>query len=309
MGITNRAKGFIFRALASVFRRSRVAENLTNRITTVESRLETYGKLFEVLERRTSGYARNEILEILWKLSPTRPVGSNFRRFGNKADGGYVLADDIKPSDVVFSIGLGDDISFDTEIEPHVYKVVLVDHSVPNFVVPNGKFDYFDKPLVPSEGDSGLTLSWLLRAFPGDDHILKMDIEGSEWRVLDQISLQDLATFRQIAIEFHGLTDLPEVGQLNLVRGVLDRLLVSHSPVLLHANNCADFRVIGGVAVADVIEVTWLRRDSYSLVPGVDPLVHTLFLPNTTSRIDIGDDWFLEILRLQSLASNARIQR
>lgn len=308
MGIVERLKVFGFRALASLYRRTRVAENLTNRVSAIETRITASEHLLIELERRTNGYARNEILEVLWKLSPTRPVGSNFLRYGNEADGGYVLVDDIKVTDVIFSIGLGDDISFDTEIEPHVHNVVLVDHTVPNFVVPTGKFDYFNKPLVPSESDSGVTLSWLLRTFPGEDHILKMDIEGSEWGVLDQIASEDLASFRQIAIEFHGLTALADQGQLNLVKGVLDRLLVSHSPVLLHANNCADFLLIGGVAVADVIEVTWLRKNSYSLVPGMDPTAPMLFLPNTDSRIDIGGAWFDEILRLKSLTSHANAQ-
>lgn len=308
MRILARSKAFGFRALASIFRRSRVAENLTNRVSVVESQLAIYGKVLEELERRTNGYARNEILEVLWKLSLTRPVGSNFVRYGNVADGGYVLVDDLKASDVIFSIGLGDDISFDIEIERDASYVVLVDHTVPNFVVPSGKFTYFDKPLIPAESDSGVTLSWLLRTFPGEDHILKIDIEGAEWGVLDQISSKDLGSFRQIAIEFHGLTALADQGQLHLVKGVLDRLLVSHSPVLLHANNCADFLLIGGVAVADVIEVTWLRRDSYSLVSGMDPLISTLFFPNTTSRIDIGDVWFDEILRFKSLASHANVQ-
>lgn len=86
----------------------------------------------------------------------------------------------------------------------------------------------------------------------------------------------------------------------------LDRLLISHAPILLHANNCADFLLIGGLAVADVVEVTWLRRDSYPLVPGTDPLISALFLPNTTSRIDIGEGWFHEILRLKDLASQTK---
>lgn len=309
LGIVARSKTFFYRVLASLFRRSGVAENLTNRVASAELQLATSRKLLAELERRTNGYARNEVLEVLWKLSPTRPVGSNFIRYGNKTDGGYVLVDDIKASDVVFSIGLGDDISFDTEIEPHVHNVVLVDHTVPNFAVPHGKFVYFNKPLVPSESESGVTLSWLLRTFPGEDYVLKIDIEGSEWRVLDQISPQDLASFRQIAIEFHGLTDLADLEQLNLVKGVLDRLLASHSPMLLHANNCADFLIIGGVAVADVVEVTWLRRDSYSLMPGGDPVIPTLFLPNTTSRIDIGNGWFHEILRLKDHVSQANVQK
>ena len=308
LGLVTRAKAFSFRALASFFRRSRVAENLTNRVSAVESQLAIYRKLLEELERRTNGYARNEILEVLWKLTPTRPVDTNFVRYGNEADGGYVLVDDIKATDVIFSIGLGDDISFDTEIEPHAHNVVLVDHTVPNFMVPTGKFDFFDIPLVPKESDTGVTLSWLLRTFPGDDHILKIDIEGAEWGVLDQISLEDLAAFRQIAVEFHGLTDFADVERLNLVKRVFDRLRISHAPVLVHANNCADFLLIGGIAVADVIEVTWLRRDSYSLAPGMDPLISALFLPNTRSRIDIGDAWFHEILRRNDLASHSNDQ-
>lgn len=296
-----------FRILASLFRRSRVAENLSNRVSSLETRMLEQERMLKELEQRADGFVRNEIIEIFGRLSPFTPLNSNFIRCGNPSDGGYILVDDFKPTDVIFSIGVGDDISFDTEIEHQVQSVVMVDNTVPDFVVPIGKFHFFDQPLVSTDEEDGVTLSWLLRTFPADDHILKIDIEGAEWKVLADIPLQDLNSFRQIGIEFHGLTKLIDPVQRQLVSRVLDRLLVSHAPVLLHANNCADFLVVGGIAVADVIEVTWLRRDTYSLVPGLDPLIPPLFHPNTTSRIDIGNDWFFEILRLRSLASSGGV--
>lgn len=71
---------------------------------------------------------RSSIDEIFSLLKPK----SNYSlvRFGDNKDGGYLLADCIKESSQVFSIGVGDNTSFDEAISEIVMSVFMIDHSV-----------------------------------------------------------------------------------------------------------------------------------------------------------------------------------
>jgi hypothetical protein len=92
--------------------------------------------------------------------------------------------------------------------------------------------------------------------------IMKMDIEGCEWDVFQQAEASILEQFSQITIEFHGLIAAAyDSIALDTVVSVLRKINKTHQSVHLHANGSAIPLWIGGLVLADVMEVTYFRRD------------------------------------------------
>ena len=279
------------------------AEKLTDhRLDTAESRLIAAENRLNINERlldtfynpyRTDSVTVNLISRLIKVLMTSNPFGKEFTRFGSQGDGGYVLTDDLAPSDVLFSIGVGDNVSFDQDCEQKVSKVILVDHTVPKFIVPIGRFEMIRKPLVPDRlSKSGISISQMLNQYrEANDYILKMDIEGAEWEILEEVAQDEIVKFRQIVIEFHGLNDLSEIGKIESRIAILERLLLTHTPVVLHANNQGTYRLIGDKIVPDVIEVTLLRKSSYNLQPGYNSGIQSLLQPNSKELPNLWIDW------------------
>jgi hypothetical protein len=95
--------------------------------------------------------------------------------------------------------------------------------------------------------------------------ILKIDIEGDEWQALREISEEEFLPFSQIVIEFHNLTDFAldqHIARLYAFK----KLAKTHQVVHLHANNFGECEIIGGVAIPDVLEVTYASRNKYSFL-------------------------------------------
>ena len=266
-----------------------------NRLNTAENRLNINEGLLDTFYNpyRTDSVTVNLISHLIKVLITSNPSGKEFTRLGSKGDGGYVLLDDLDASDILFSIGVGDNVSFDQECEQKVSKVILVDHTVPNFIVPTGRFEMIRKPLVPDElSNLGISISQMLNRYrEANDFILKMDIEGAEWEILEKVAQDDIVKFRQIVIEFHGLNDLSETGKLNNKIAIIERLLLTHTPVVLHANNQGTYRLIGDKIVPDVIEVTLLRKSSYDLHSGYNSDIQSLLQPNSKELPNLWIDW------------------
>ena len=204
---------------------------------------------------------RSSIDEIFSLLKPK----SNYSlvRFGDNKDGGYLLADCIKESSQVFSIGVGDNTSFDEAISEIVMSVFMIDHSV-DIYPKRPNITFIKKKLVPNVTDSSLEISLSELCDELDNSnptILKMDIEGSEWAILESTDQAILQKFDQIVIEFHGIIEKAKEGQLCTIMTVLTKLLQDFEVVNTHANNYSRHEIFLNYPIVDVIEVSFLRRD------------------------------------------------
>ena len=223
-------------------------------------------------------------------LTVSGKIDEEIARFGNFGDGGYVIIDDLRKSDILFSIGIGDNVSFDQKCEGRLSKVILVDHTVPDFFPPAGNFEIIRKPLIPGGASRlGVTIEQLLEQHPeAEDYLLKIDIEGDEWEVLNELESSTILKFRQIIMEFHGLNEFVKLDQkLN----VLQKLAVTHSPIVVHANNQGTHRLINGSFIPDVLEVTWVRNNSYTFQSGNSNNIRKLLVSNSPDLPDIWIDW------------------
>jgi hypothetical protein len=187
-----------------------------------------------------------------------------WKRFGSQGDGGYLLSGDISQSDICISLGIGDNYSFDLDIAKYCERVLMFDHTIPppELLSPNMVFEKVGISAVESEDFT--TIERIVSNLPFEnDLILKIDVEGAEWEVLESVTLETLGRFRQIAAEFHNLHAIDNTKHFERVVSSLSKLSQTHSLANFHINNWASFQLVAGVPLPDVVEVTYIRRVSH----------------------------------------------
>jgi hypothetical protein len=203
--------------------------------------------------------------------------GKNMLRVGRSGDGGKWLSDSqrIKPGAVVYSFGIGDDISFDVEMaglfgcEVHSFDPApSVVQFFPDYrsgqAVGKGKFWYHPVGLGPTSNKPGVTEDLIIEgqkcpvkllsefaAELGHQHVdvLKIDIEGGEMAALQEIlssrTLKKLSV-KQLLVEFHLLNDeywISFVHIINLLRQ--QGYLIVRKEFNPCDNRCAEFAFLG----------------------------------------------------------------
>ena len=234
-------------------------------------------------------------------------------RVGNFADGGYVMSRSaIERSDVLLSLGLGENWSFEkafSEINKSA-PIDIYDHTVSlhffiskvlkgiiKFLLFKESFSnvsarakrlihYFLFWVINSRNKHNqvrineASLSVALSRYKNSDLIgLKVDIEGSEWEILNLI-VRNKDRFEFLLIEIHGFDS--HVEQLrDFFRDLSGEFVLAH----LHANN---FENLGSNGFPKVFEITLLRSPGTSIsadyrselpIPGLD-------VPNAKNRPD-----------------------
>lgn len=198
--------------------------------------------------------------------------GFGYRRVGNpEEDGGYVMADDLDRAKIVYSIGIAREVSFDRFFADRDADVYMYDHTIDG-VEKNGRFHWKDKGICGSEQktdrDKLMTLDEMLKdnGHTECDHmILKMDVEGAEWDVLCSLPEDILMKFDQIVMELHGMLDLSLKDKIKYGLWAVNR---THQLVHVHGNNVGNVLVLDDdFVLPDLIEVTYVRRDMYKLIP------------------------------------------
>ena len=205
---------------------------------------------------------RIDSLRQLFPLKLSKDV--SWKRFGSVGDGGYLLSDDISESDICISLGIGDNYSFDLELAKYCKRVLMFDHTItpPALLSPNMVFEKVGISTVESEDFT--TIEKIVSNLPTEnDLILKIDVEGAEWEVLESLTLETLGRFRQIAAEFHNLHAIGNTKHFERMVASLSKLSQTHFLGNFHINNWASYQLVAGVPLPDVVEVTYIRRVSH----------------------------------------------
>jgi hypothetical protein len=235
--------------------------------------------------------SQNEIIEVLNLLRPYSMATDHKVRIGGDADGGYVMPSMALKSTAVVSIGIGDQVSFDAELADRGATVLQYDHTIPGAPREHRNFRFHKQGWGPKDEGPLLSLGTMMRGIDWEEArvpILKFDTEGAEWASLTAASSAELAKFAVIAGEFHGFHNLVNRAMHDVIRAVLEKIRCTHLPVHLHANNATGIRLVLGVPVPPLLEITFVRRD-LAVFAGHsnEPIPGPLDRPNMADRPDI----------------------
>jgi hypothetical protein len=95
----------------------------------------------------------------------------------------------------------------------------------------------------------------------GNNMILQMDIEESEYEVLTYESSRTLAKFSIMVIEFHALHNIFERHFFQMLKAIFEKIYNNFFICHAHPNNNAGISNIDGVEVPNTLEITFIRKD------------------------------------------------
>lgn len=235
--------------------------------------------------------SQQEVMALLALMRPQQMVTDHKVRIGGDADGGYVMPSLAMKSTTVLSIGIGDQVSFDAELAERGAIVHQYDHTIPGQPMVHPNFRFHGLGWGPVDDGPLRCLHSMVEAMDwreAQHAILKFDTEGAEWDALAAASSEDLAKFDVIAGEFHYFHNLHQRPFHDHVKAVLEKLQRTHVPVHLHANNATGIRLVQGVPVPPLLEITWVRRGVVATAGAcTDPIPGPLDRPNMADRPDL----------------------
>jgi Methyltransferase FkbM domain len=234
---------------------------------------------------------QSQVLDLLKLIRPWTLRNNQKVRIGNAYDGGYVLPQVIADCDAVVSIGVGHDVSFDLALAERGAAVLQYDHTVPGPPQQHANFRFHK--LGWGRQTEGPFVSFTdihaeMLALGAHHPMLKFDIEGAEYDVLETTSADDLAAYEIIACEFHDFDKLGDPVFFAQVLAAFEKLATNHVPVHLHANNYQSLVLVQNVPIPKVLEVAYLRRDLDSFLGlSNEPIPGPLDRPNHPGLPDI----------------------
>ena len=243
------------------------------------------------MEKKYAGVSQETYSNLLRLITPGEQFGITLIRIGSVSDGGYVVHNDFSRKDILVSLGIGDNSDFEYELSSKVQRIKAYDHTVEQMPRNSENIDFYKSGAKAQAGGDFVTLRTIIEQIPAAyDLILKIDIEGWEWEVLDGLTNEELLRFRQIIGEFH---DFHDVGKLELIERVISRLATNFTLINSHANNWGKYDLVKAIAIPDVIEISWLRNDFSPSKSGKDNSEkHSLNKANNPLGLDLGYNLF-----------------
>ncbi len=231
----------------------------------------------------------------------------NMIRYGERGDGGYVVADLEIKYDCYISAGIAEEESFTRDfLEAHPYigkeNSYAYDGTIDDYPWKyTEQIQYVKKNIDSFNDDKHTNLIDLTERY--DNIFLNMDIEGYEFLWLDILTSEQLKSFKQITIELHGLNyddwhDCHQSVPLSKKIEMIDKLNQTHYLIHAHGNNHTGWQEIPyekdfdihGLWIPNVLEFTFISKDCLDSEPELNvnslPL-HGLDYPNRVDWTDL----------------------
>lgn len=234
-------------------------------------RLRLIEKKVNILYESNLDFDRNEFTTVLKLLTPPAHA-RNVIRMGSKNDGGYVLINKSFENSLLISMGIGLNLDFEEDWFKCGGKVVAYDGTIDiinssTLSESTNCFKWIKHNINSIDDKESISISQGIDdAFEvfnirGDNCVLKMDIEKSEWSALQEISEENLSRFDQIIVEFHDIIKLTLI-DYSKVNAVLLKLHKNFDLVWKHENNFSPYFMHGNKRFFDVVETTWHNKKS-----------------------------------------------
>lgn len=213
------------------------------------------------------------------------------RRIGCKSDGGYVILDDLDGIDVVYSFGIGNQVSFDLELASMGKNIFMFDHTIQGTPLEHSNFHFYKQGLAATNNETAslYTLEYQLNRLGHEgrsDLLLKIDIEGAEFEIFSTLPQSIFRQFRQIAIEIHGLGNLGNPTYRTSFVTALSKINNDFTLFHVHSNNNEPLSIVDGHTVAPVMELSYVRSDLIERAPSVTVYPTEFDFPNRSLRPD-----------------------
>jgi predicted O-linked N-acetylglucosamine transferase (SPINDLY family) len=237
-----------------------------------------------------------EVLNLLNLIRPWHMADDTKIRIGPDADGGYVLPSCSRSSSLVFSIGIGNEVGFDTQMAKLGAKILQFEHSFERAPLEHPNIRFLRQGWGARDGGEERLISLRSMISQADWKgvtcpILKIRANGAEWEALEAADPADLGRFEVITGEFHDFTRLIDREYFDRVHAVFSKLAGTHNVVHMHANNAGGLFVIGGIPFPKLLELTFLRKGSAVFsghssepIPGPFDRPNVPFLPDLYLR-------------------------
>ena len=191
-------------------------------------------------------------------------------RVGREFDGGYVMADSFDGIEAAYSLGINDDVSWDLEMAARGIPVFQYDHTIAALPEHHPLFHWKAKRIdgVADPANDVESLETLVHAngHAGNRNLLlKCDIEGSEWPLMQQTPSHILSQFRQIVIEVHDMGLIADQRHVGNVLWAFSKMTESHRVIHVHANNYSPLNRAGTAVFPTTLELTLVRVDEGGL--------------------------------------------
>lgn len=240
------------------------------------------------------GIFEENITDLINKMHPVKFNNSELIRVGNlNGDGGYLVPDIIDKIDYCFTLGVGNDTTFEMVLASRGTKCFLADYSV-NGPASNHENFFFTKKFIKAyNSQNNIRFDEWKNNCIGEDYdsklLIKIDIEGDEYSVIPTIDTKTLSQTQLIIIEFHHLTRLLKKDYQRFIYAAFERILENFYPVHLHVNNSSNILNKNNIMIPHLLEATFVNK---KLINDLDLKYQTTFpnnldKPNVNSKPDI----------------------
>lgn len=229
-------------------------------------------------------------------FAPKEVKGKNRILIGDESDGSYVMLDDFQNIKIAYSIGIDHKIQFDKALADRGINVYMYDHTNDKLPYEN-EFFHWKKIGLGCNSEKSHKLQTLEDMLTDNGHlneknmILKIDIEGNEWKPLNDISMEILKKFKYILIEYHFFNI-----NVKLFYNVLKKIYTTHQVFYVHCCPSVGIAVFGNNRFCRAIEVSYIIRteNSFSKDRTIYPIPefsNTIFNDFNVNILKLFDDY------------------
>ena len=130
-------------------------------------------------------------------------LGHRLIRLGPKGDGGYLVPDILSEIEECYSAGVGTIHGFEEDLFKKNIKIYMADNTVNKPNILGGDFSFVKKNLATFDDNDHITIDNWMKNSNSENLLLQMDIEGSEYEIINSITETNLKRFKIMVIEFH----------------------------------------------------------------------------------------------------------